>query len=368
MINTLVTVADYPNDRGDKKLMYVHVRNKYYTKNDISVTVLNFKTDYDYFYEDIRVISLKTFKKEIKTKYDILICHAPNLRNHFFFLKRYESFFESILFFFHGHEVVPLNKVYPKPYSLKRINILKKLVRDFYDFIKLKVWHYYLPNISYKSEFVFVSKNFFNEFKNYVNLQSEDLHNHIHIIYNSVAEVFENESYEIKNNYKFDFITIRNNLDSSVYCIDLVYDIAKNNPDLKFLIVGRGNWLKKMNLLKNITWIDKYLNHEDMIELINQSQCALMLTRRDTQGVMSCELATFGIPLITSNIKICNEVFNDLKNVELIDINDIKNIKNIKNKLIKYRLSKKNENYFSKNTIKKEVDLIKYISSLQLGD
>ena len=37
-----------------------------------------------------------------------------------------------------------------------------------------------------------------------------------------------------------------------------------------------------------------------------------MPTRADAQGVMACEMATFGIPLITSNIDVCKEVFKEL--------------------------------------------------------
>ena len=44
-----------------------------------------------------------------------------------------------------------------------------------------------------------------------------------------------------------------------------------------------------------------------------------MLTRRDTQGVMSCELVTYGIPLITSNLPICKEIFGKIPNVVYID-------------------------------------------------
>ena len=60
--------------------------------------------------------------------------------------------------------------------------------------------------------------------------------------------------------------------------------------------------------------------------------------RADAQGVMACEMATFGIPLITSNIDVCKEVFEGFENVAFIDNNDentdiksiFKKIQNIK--------------------------------------
>ena len=61
----------------------------------------------------------------------------------------------------------------------------------------------------------------------------------------------------------------------------------------------------------NITWVNKYMRQPEMLSYINLAKRALMLTRRDTQGVMACELATYGIPLITSDLPICREIFVD---------------------------------------------------------
>lgn len=44
-----------------------------------------------------------------------------------------------------------------------------------------------------------------------------------------------------------------------------------------------------------------------------------MLTRRDTQGVMSCELVTYGIPLIMSDLPVCREIFGKIPSVAFIN-------------------------------------------------
>lgn len=94
-----------------------------------------------------------------------------------------------------------------------------------------------------------------------------------------------------------------------------------------------------------------------MLEYVNKSKYALMLTRRDTQGVMACELATFGIPLITSDIPICHEIFGKFQNVAYLSNDTAYNCDLSK---IEYpRLSNEKEStYYQRNTIGKEVELI----------
>lgn len=98
-IKVLVLVADYPQENGKKAHRFVHVRNLYYAENGIDVTVLNFATKKNYIYENINVIGLKEYK-ENKLRYDILICHQPNIRNHYIFLKKYGGLFPRLIFSF----------------------------------------------------------------------------------------------------------------------------------------------------------------------------------------------------------------------------------------------------------------------------
>lgn len=111
MKKILVLVQDYPNNNGGVALMYVHVRNKYYIQHNIDVTVLNFSSVDDYVIDNIRVITENTYKEK-NIKYDLVVSHAANIKNHYRFLKKYDNRFEHMIFFFHGHEVVMLNEVY----------------------------------------------------------------------------------------------------------------------------------------------------------------------------------------------------------------------------------------------------------------
>ncbi len=355
----LVLVADYPNNNGGVALMYVHVRNKFYVKQGIDVTVLNFNAKEDYLVNGIKVISYKKYQADIK-EYDVLISHAPNLRNHYLFLKKYGKRFKHFMFFFHGHEIVKINEAYSKSYDfIKDKCLVKRLIQDVYDKVKLAVWRHYYPSVAKKSNFIFVSNCFWEEAQKYLRLNKDDLDNHVHIINNSVGQDFQFKSYSVNEKKEYDFITIRSRIDESVYCIDLLCELAIKNPKCNFLLIGKGSFFQYKNKPDNITWIDSHMSHERMMKYIDSARCALMLTRRDTQGVMACELAVYGIPLITSDLPICHEIFDNIESVAYIDNNNIKEIdvKKVFATIDKVRDCKVNS-FSENNTMLREVEII----------
>lgn len=358
----LVLATNYSRPDGFISLQYIHTRNKLYVKKGIDVSVISFAAKNDYELDGVKVYTPQTYKNKLKElRYDILISHAPNLKNHYTFLKKYAKRFNNIIFFFHGHEVLMTSGIYPKPYDFnKRDYFISSKIRYLYDKLKLSVWRNYLQKIAYKSQFVFVSNWMYKMFIKYTKLNPDNIEDRKYVIYNCVGQYFENNNYEIDADKEYDFITIRNNLDGSKYGIDIVTRIAENNPQYKFCIVGKGEFYKYNNKPNNLIWIDKNLSHEEIITYLNQSRCALMPTRADAQGVMACEMATFGIPLITSDIDVCKEVFEGFKNVAFIDNdNEYIDIEPILKKLESIGEIKKNEKYFAKNTVHKEIELFK---------
>lgn len=356
----LVACADYPDLNGNLAMMYVHVRNRYYVAHGMDVVVLNFRATFDYIIDGIRVISLKTYKNQ-KRLYNILICHTPNVRNHYVFLRKYGKRFAKFIFFFHGHEVVRVSKVYPESYDYKKSESkLYRKMRDVYDKFKLWIWHNYFPKVYSKSEYIFVSKTLFGEFKQFIGWKDK-FENHVHIIHNSVSPVFEENNYCYDSDKKYDFITIRGNMDSSVYCIDLVTALARKFPQCKFLVIGKGKWFEINRKPENITWIDQNIDHKSMMKYIDSAKCALMLTRRDSQGVMSCELVTYGIPLISSDIEVCREILGGFQNVRLIRNDDIDqtDLLGVYDQLCSKISSEKIKRYFYENTVKQEEILLK---------
>ena len=131
--------------------------------------------------------------------------------------------------------------------------------------------------------------------------------------------------------------------------------MAKVNPQYKFLVIGKGSFFQYYPKASNLEWLDKNLRHDEMIVLLNKSRCALMPTRVDSQGVMSCEMATFGIPLITSDLPVFYEIFHGFENVQYIDNKDAVDLSSI---LVDIKATgTKNKKYFLEKTIQEEIKI-----------
>ena len=276
------------------------------------------------------------------------------------FFSRYGSNFEKIVFFFHGHEVLRTSAIYPRPYNFMKENFVWNFSKDVYDFVKVRVLRVFFRKVMHKSEFVFVSEWMATQFYRFLDFCPADLDSKQHVIYNCVGQYFEENAYDPDSPKSYDFITIRNSLDHSKYAVDFVCEIAVNNPGFGFCLVGKGDFFKHYDKPDNLDWIDRNLSHEEIVSYLNQSRCALLPTRADAQGVMACEMATFGIPLITSDIDVCREVFSGFDNVVLIDnqVGDI-DLRSLLTMLEGRQTSVKNAQYFMKNTVHKEIDLFR---------
>lgn len=362
MYKLLVAVANYYPIEKKSGSSFVRTRNIFYNDEGIDLTILNFKAKKDYVLDNVNVISLSTYL-ERQNEFDVLLCHAPNLKNHFLFLCKYSKNFKNIVYVFHGHEVLMTSHVYSKPFKYIAGNLIlgkaNKFFRDLYDKCKLLIWRHYFVKTVDKSNFVFVSNWMKREFFKWTGINESSINDRTYIIYNTVGRIFEVKNYTTETDKAYDFITIRGNLDGSKYCIDLVNNLAKANPGCSFLVIGRGEFFSHYEKAINLQWIDTHLNHEEIVEYLNKSRCALMPTRTDAQGLMMCEMATFGIPVITSDIPVCHEVLDEFENVAFIDNeNQNADLSQIIEKLTDKVSHTKNTKYFAANTVQREVDLI----------
>ena len=362
-MNFLVLVANYPDLNGGFSLAYVRTRCIYYKSHGVDVDVLNFSCKEDYEIDGIRVFNLSGYKKFAQKKhYDLVLSHASNVRNHYLFLIRYGKNFSRIVFFYHGHEVLKISKVYSEPYSFVKQSKWRSLVRNTYDEFKFWVWRNYIRRNYKKLYHVFVSHWMKDNFMQWISPRPKDIEGRCFITYNSVGKVFEEETYNSSTEKYFDFITIRSSLDNSKYAIDIVNNLAMQNPLKKFLIIGKGKFFSHYPKASNVTWINQVISHSQMLDYINSSKCALMPTRTDAQGVMMCEMATFGIPLITSDIPVCHEVFNQWKGIGFIsnehytECNITLIYQNIKD------LAHKDDRYFYSVAMEKELGILKNIA------
>lgn len=359
----LVLSTDYPNLQGGLMLAYVRTRNVYYKSKGLDVTVLNFTADENYTIDGINVITYKWFRVHHKElRYDVLISHAPNLKEHYRFLCKYDNVFPKIVFFFHGHEVLKINKVYSEPYPYVRRNRIVEKIQDIYDELKFCVWRSYIKRRHEKLYYIFVSHWMRDEFMKWVKPDTAYLEGRSFITYNCVGDLFEKEQFDRNAPKSYDFVTIRANLDGSKYSIDIVNELAKRHPEYKFLLIGCGEFFEHYEKASNIEWRNCRLQHDEIIGVLNSARCALMPTRTDAQGVMMCEMATFGMPVITSDIPVCHEVFDGEPNVGFIN-NDLTqdNLSDVYFKIrdIKYKSNK----YSQVNTCNIELSIINSINN-----
>lgn len=351
----LVLAEDYPNNQGSVSLMYIHTRNLYYVQHGLNVEVLSFRARESYTYEGISVITEAEYTKR-KTEYGLLILHAANVKNHYRFLKKYGKLFKRFVFFYHGHEVLRINEAYSKPYPYVSRSRVKECLQDIYDSFKLCIWRNYLPKIKDKSHFVFVSKWMYDEFLKSTKIPEKVLEGKTSITYNCVGETFEKERYDDKNEKKYDFVTVRGNLDGSKYSVDIVNRLAFNTPNAKFLLVGKGKFFNHYEKAPNIEWRSQTMGHKEIAQALQSSRFALMPTRTDAQGLMMCEMAAFGIPVITSDIPVCHEVFDGFCNAFFIDNHD--ESASLEEFVQKTGECVKDDRFYKENTISKELCLI----------
>ena len=357
--------GNYPtgDNVGD---MFVHTRCKHYLQfNDVELIVVSIRAQNDYRYESIEVSTLKTFLYKHKDEtFDILMLHAPLYTRDKEFINEHKEFFKKIVFVFHGYEAVNESKVYPKPYEYQRASLIKRMwrkLRTSSERKKLRGLRRLCSYVGKKLYFVFVSNSLKKEFIKWTKIKPSE--NESQIISNGVGNEFEIKSFNKKTKKEYDFLTIRSDFSSSVYCADILTKLAKEYPQYKFFLIGNGDYFMHNKKPDNLDVEYKKLTHHEIINYCDRAKCALMLTRRDTQGVMACEIATFGMPLITSDISVTREIFDSFQNVQYVtnDTSEI-NLENIYNIALNTPVPNKNDKYFMKNTSYKEIELFREIT------
>lgn len=311
MLKKLLVIAEgYPSFQKLYNMSYVHSRNIEYLKLGVEVDVINFSSKEDYTFEGINVY---TKGKHIDfSSYDAVLSHAPNIRNHYRFLSKNYNKIKKIVFFFHGHEILITEDYYPAPYVWQKDTYwIEKKLRKAYDQFKLLLIKSFLKKEKVGS--IFVSEWMLEEGLKNLKMQDKDKRR-MTVINNSINYSFYNNHYifnsEIK---KADFVTIRP-LDGRKYAVDKVVDLARNNPKYTFHIYGKGDFFKHNTKPENITVFENFIEQKDIPNLLNHYSAAVMPTRLDAQGVMMCEMASYGIPTLVSDLPVCREMLENFPN------------------------------------------------------
>jgi len=353
-MKVLVLVAAYPDNEGNTQMMYAHTRNIAYIEAGLSVDVLNFSCNRPYTIDGVSVIGMNDYLKS-KNEYELLISHAPNIRSHYRFLKKFGNRFHRFVFFFHGHEVLRCRKAYPAPYKYVKVNPISSIIQDCYDSFKLNIWHRFFVSVAGKSDFIFVSNWMKEQFFRWTRIPEEVLETKTHITYNCVGKQFEDGVYDETSTKEYDFVTIRGSLDVSKYAIDVVNKLAKGTHRGKFLVIGQGDYFTYNKKADNIDWIPRSMSHMEIVSHLDRAKYALMPTKTDAQGVMMCEMAAYGIPVITSDISVCHEVFDGFSNAFFIDNDATKSLDEFLDRSVP---SKKDDRFYQKRTVAKEISII----------
>ena len=98
------------------------------------------------------------------------------------------------------------------------------------------------------------------------------------------------------------------------------------------------------------------MNHQEIIRTAQTARFALMPTRTDAQGLMMCELAAMGMPVITSDIPVCHEVLDDYPNAFFIKNDDkaetLQRFSNMQPTPVKHK------RYFRAETLQHEISIL----------
>ncbi len=316
MKKILVLAEHYVKD-GNYSLLYVHTRNIQYIEKGYEIIVLNFSEKENYVIDGVKVYGESSFyRHNALDEFDIILSHAPNLKNHFRFLLKNFRYISNIIFFIHGHEVLIKDKFYPKPFPYEKKRILRFSIHFIYDRIKVLILKSLFSFFKRRKNlhFVFVSQWMISECVKSIGLSHNFFKSCSSIIHNSINPVFLERSYKESGEISGDFICIRP-FDGPKYCVDLYCELALRNPSKTFTLYGKGEFFNYNSTPKNLVIHEHYLDHKEIPDILNKHKAAIMLSRLDAQGVMACELATYGIALVTSDIPVKREMLSGAKNV-----------------------------------------------------
>ncbi len=357
-----VLCQSYPSVEQKYAMTFVHARVKEYIDHGLDAIVLSFSCQEPYIFDNVNVLPAKRNIALIQSA-DILISHAANVKNHIPFILKVKKQTSNIVLFFHGHEVLSTAKYYPTPYKFNKKARKEYSFLKIYDFIKLPLMKRFLNKLLKLPTVhaVFVSHWMLKAAEQSLKVTFLNKTN-VHVINNCNSPYITNAGYTLSDKINADFITIRP-LDQSKYCIDLIVQFAKSNPEMSFHIYGKGEYFKYNSLPWNVKIIHEFLLPQDIPSVLNHYRYAIMPTRLDAQGVMMCEMASFGIPTITSDIEVCHEMLDPFDDVLFIKNTDFN--KRINPEILPQPLKIANDKFSFLKTVQHEIELIQQIFNAQ---
>lgn len=301
-------VAAYPSLAKPYNMAFVHSRVLHYQQRGWHTEVLSFSAAESYTFEGVSVSAEHSLDREVT--YDLVIAHAPNLRHHVRWLVSHARRWRKMLWVIHGHEVLIQKDYYPPPYPWDTKNKRwRKAAEQAYDHFKVRVLAQLIPRWLARRQLhlIFVSQWIRDQFERCVPIPPAVMAGHTTIVPNNLHPAFLTHQRRPQTPFYADFVTIRP-LDELRYSIDVVSELARRYPQFRFDVYGTGRYFEFNPPPPNLTWHQRFLVQAEIPALLDHYRAALMPTRFDTQGVMSCEMASLGMPILTADMPICQEM------------------------------------------------------------
>lgn len=305
----LVVTPGYPSIDNKYNSAFVHTRVKAYLKMNWKVDVLyinEFKSTHIYEFDGVKIVrSNFSFLRELlqNRKYSKILIH--------FFDQRYANVLESIdlsdtfvYFYLHGAET--LYRDWPKiasPYFGGPAKITNELESLF----KIKDYYIRKYNNMKNAKWIFVTP--------WTKKRCEELLDIKFNNYDIIPCLVDTEifSYTKKNpELRKKIFVIRKFDDINSYSLDtvarIILELSRRTffNDLQFDIYGDGalheTIIEPLKKFENVHIFKKFLTHKEIKKVHDEHGIALFPTRFDSQAVSSCEAASSGCAVITSNI------------------------------------------------------------------
>ena len=303
-------------------MAFTHARNLMYTRAGHDVEVLSFSSREPYNWDGIDVCPESYLTKQRLKLYDVVVFHSPNLRNHLRFILMHRRSIRAEVLIAHGFEFINWCHQVGRPFNFQLTWALriKFAFRSIYDQIKIRVWAFYFKMRRSQLNLVFVSHWLRHNAENCLGLNLERF-TAVTEINNPVHPLFIENSYQADGEKDADFVTIRS-FDEPKYAMDVVLEFAKKHPQWTFHVFGHGHYFEHFLPPPNLKVIQQRFKQSQLPDLLNRYRAALLPTHWDSQGVLMCEMACFGIPLVVSDLPICRTMVGEFSNVVFIDNRD----------------------------------------------